>query len=35
MLEPGASIVVPDVLFAKIEPDQVSAWIERFGGSDK
>jgi methionyl-tRNA synthetase len=34
-LAPGSQIGVPDVLFAKIEPDQVSAWIERFGGSDK
>ena len=32
-LEPGASITVPDVLFAKIEPEQLAAWIERFGGA--
>ena len=34
-LKPGAPIGVPDVLFAKIEPEQLSAWIERFGGSGK
>jgi methionyl-tRNA synthetase len=34
-LRAGAQIAVPDVLFAKIEPDQLSAWIERFGGSGK
>jgi methionyl-tRNA synthetase len=33
-LEPGASIAVPDVLFAKIEPEQLDAWIARFGGAD-
>ena len=32
-LEPGAPIGVPDVLFAKIEPEQLTAWIERFGGA--
>ena len=32
-LEPGAKIAVPGVLFAKIEPEQLSAWIERFGGA--
>jgi methionyl-tRNA synthetase len=32
-LKPGAPIAVPDVLFAKIEPEQLTAWIERFGGA--
>jgi methionyl-tRNA synthetase len=32
-LEPGASIGVPDVLFAKIEPEQLAAWTARFGGA--
>jgi methionyl-tRNA synthetase len=31
-LTPGATITVPDVLFAKIEDEQLAAWIERFGG---
>ena len=31
----GAPIVVPDVLFAKIEDEQLAIWIERFGGVDK
>jgi len=26
---------VPDVLFAKIEPEQLAAWIEQFGGADR
>jgi methionyl-tRNA synthetase len=34
-LEPGASITVPDVLFAKIEPEQTAAWIQQFGGADQ
>ena len=34
-LTPGASIKVPDVLFAKIENEQIAAWIQRFGGPDK
>src|SRR2546423_222966 len=33
LLEPGAAIAVPEVLFAKIEPDQLTVWIERFGGA--
>jgi methionyl-tRNA synthetase len=33
-LEAGAAIGVPDVLFAKIEPEQLAAWIERFGGAN-
>jgi len=32
-LQPGATITVPDVLFAKIEPEQLAAWIARFGGA--
>jgi methionyl-tRNA synthetase len=32
-LKPGAPIGVPEVLFAKIEDDQIGQWIERFGGS--
>jgi methionyl-tRNA synthetase len=31
-LTPGATIGVPEVLFAKIEDTQVAEWIERFGG---
>jgi methionyl-tRNA synthetase len=34
-LKPGSSITVPDVLFAKIEDEQLTAWTERFGGADK
>jgi methionyl-tRNA synthetase len=34
-LEPGAAIGVPDVLFAKIEPEQRAEWTERFGGAGK
>lgn len=30
----GLQFSVPDVLFAKIEDDQVIAWAERFGGAD-
>ncbi len=33
-VEAGASIQVPDVLFAKIEDEQVAAWEERFGGGE-
>jgi methionyl-tRNA synthetase len=32
-LAPGAPITVPAVLFAKIEPEQLAGWIERFGGA--
>ena len=32
-LEPGTKIGVPDVLFAKIEPEQRTEWTERFGGA--
>ncbi len=31
-LEAGRTITVPDVLFRKIEPGDVAAWAERFGG---
>jgi methionyl-tRNA synthetase len=34
-LEPGAAIIVPDVLFAKVEDEQLAIWIERFSGADK
>src|SRR5687768_2763934 len=34
-LTPGATIKVPDVLFAKIEDTQVAEWAQRFGGADK
>jgi methionyl-tRNA synthetase len=33
-LTPGAPIGVPDVLFAKIEDEQVAEWAERFGGAE-
>jgi methionyl-tRNA synthetase len=32
-LTPGASLSVPEVLFAKIEDAQVTEWSERFGGA--
>jgi methionyl-tRNA synthetase len=34
-LTAGAPIGVPDVLFAKIEDEQITKWTERFGGADK
>jgi methionyl-tRNA synthetase len=34
-LKPGAAITVPDVLFAKVEDEQLATWIERFGGPEK
>ena len=34
-LRPGATITVPDVLFAKIEDEQLATWIERFGGAER
>jgi methionyl-tRNA synthetase len=34
-LDRGGPITVPDVLFAKIEDEQLATWIERFGGPDK
>lgn len=33
-LEPGRAIRAPEVLFKKIENDQVAEWRERFGGPD-
>ncbi len=33
VLKPGTPFEVPDVLFRKIEDDDVAAWIERFGGA--
>lgn len=33
-LPPGTGIEVPSVLFAKIEPEQVAAWSDRFGCGD-
>ncbi|MAP49092.1 MAG: methionine--tRNA ligase [Oceanicaulis sp.] len=30
----GLQFSVPDVLFAKIEDDQVAEWVERFGGAE-
>jgi methionyl-tRNA synthetase len=33
-LTPGAPIIVPEVLFKKIEDSQVAEWTERFGGSE-
>ncbi len=32
-LKPGTSFEVPDVLFRKIEDDDLAAWVERFGGA--
>ncbi|MAL11332.1 MAG: methionine--tRNA ligase [Maricaulis sp.] len=32
-LAPGHAITPPDVLFAKIDDDQVAEWTERFGGA--
>jgi methionyl-tRNA synthetase len=34
-LAAGAAITVPDVLFAKVEDEQLAIWIERFSGADK
>jgi methionyl-tRNA synthetase len=33
-LEPGRKVKAPDVLFRKIEDDQVAAWSARFGGAE-
>jgi methionyl-tRNA synthetase len=33
-LTPGTPIGVPDVLFAKIEDEQIADWAKRFGGAD-
>jgi methionyl-tRNA synthetase len=34
-LNPGSAITVPNVLFAKIEDEQLAVWTDRFGGADK
>jgi methionyl-tRNA synthetase len=34
ILEPGRKVAAPEVLFRKVENDQVAAWIERFGGAE-
>jgi len=34
-LPPGRAVKAPDVLFAKIDEDQVAAWRERFGGPEE
>jgi methionyl-tRNA synthetase len=31
-LERGSAITVPEVLFRKVDDDQVAAWTARFGG---
>jgi methionyl-tRNA synthetase len=33
-LEPGRALTTPDVLFKKIEDEQIAEWIERFGGPE-
>ncbi len=33
-LEPGRSVAVPPVLFAKIADEQIAEWTERFGGAE-
>ncbi|MET0273486.1 MAG: class I tRNA ligase family protein, partial [Phenylobacterium sp.] len=33
-LEPGRKVAAPEVLFKKIENDQVGEWLERFGGPE-
>lgn len=33
-LEPGRAIRAPEVLFRKVEPEQVAEWRERFGGPE-
>ncbi len=33
-LEPGRALTTPDVLFRKIEDDQIAEWTERFGGAE-
>ncbi|MFI4965295.1 MAG: methionine--tRNA ligase [Caulobacterales bacterium] len=34
ILPPGRAVKAPDVLFRKVEDDQVAAWRDRFGGSE-
>lgn len=33
VLKPGHAFTIPPVLFAKIAPEQIAAWEERFGGA--
>jgi hypothetical protein len=33
-LAPGHPFQVPPLLFRRIEPEDVDAWTERFGGGD-
>jgi methionyl-tRNA synthetase len=33
-LEPGRPVKAPEVLFRKVENEQVAAWVERFGGAE-
>jgi methionyl-tRNA synthetase len=33
-LEPGRPVRVPEVLFKKVEDDQIADWTARFGGAD-
>ncbi|MEI7932549.1 MAG: methionine--tRNA ligase, partial [Alphaproteobacteria bacterium] len=33
-LDPGRALTTPDVLFRKIEDDQIAEWTERFGGAE-
>ena len=33
-LEPGRPVRAPEVLFRKVEDDQIAEWTERFGGAD-
>jgi methionyl-tRNA synthetase len=33
-MEPGRPVQAPEVLFKKVEDDQIAAWMERFGGAE-
>ncbi|MFA7264671.1 MAG: methionine--tRNA ligase, partial [Caulobacter sp.] len=33
-LEPGRPVSAPDVLFPKIDDEQIAEWTERFGGAE-
>jgi methionyl-tRNA synthetase len=33
-LTPGRAVSAPEVLFKKIEDEQVAEWTERFGGAE-
>jgi methionyl-tRNA synthetase len=33
-MEPGRPVRAPEVLFKKIEDEQIAEWIERFGGAE-